>query len=173
MFSQSGCTDTKQLELQSRVEAALSIQAAMLSGANFVHDNGYTESGITGDVFQLVLDDELVGMARVIERGVEVTDETMAVDVIGSVAPGGHYLEHDHTMKWFRSHWRPTLMERRSYEEWEEGGRLTMRDRIIEKGRDIIESYEGPLAKVPPEAKQQIERILQEAEQRVASQPED
>ena len=50
MFSQSGCTDTKMLELQSGIEAALSIHAAMLSGANFVHDNGYTESGITGTV---------------------------------------------------------------------------------------------------------------------------
>ena len=167
MFSQSGCTDTKQLELQSGVEAALSIHTAMLSGAEFVHDNGYTESGITGDVFQLVLDDELIAMARLIQRGVEVSDETTAVDVIHEVGPGGHYLYQDHTLEWFRRHWRPTLMERGSYEDWEARGRLTMRDRIIAKTRDLIANYEGPSAQVPASAQREIEKILEEAEQRV------
>jgi len=169
MFSTSGCTDTKKLELQSGVEAALSIHAAMLSGAEFVHDNGYTESGITGDVFQLVLDDEIIGMARCIERGIEVTPETMAVDVIGAVGPGGHYLEQDHTLEHFRSHWRPTMMERGAHEDWEGRGRPTMRDRIIDKTRDIIEHYEGPIGQVPAEANEQIEAILAAAEKRVAA----
>ncbi len=172
MFSQSGCTDTKALDVQSAVEATLSINAAMMSGAEFVHDNGYTESGITGDVFQLVMDDELIGMARVIENGIEVTEETMAVDVICDVGPGGHYLHQDHTMKWFREYWRPTLMERNSYEDWVASGKMTMKDRIIAKTRDLIANYEGPIGKVPPEANEALEDILEEAEARVVREPE-
>ncbi len=172
MFSQSGCTDTKALDVQSAVEAAFSINAAMMSGADFVHDNGYTESGITGDVFQLVMDDELIGMARVVENGIEVTEETMAVDIICDVGPGGHYLHQDHTMKWFRKYWQPTLMERNSYEDWVANGSMTMKDRIIAKTRDLIATYEGPREKVPAEASDALEEILKEAEDRVAREPE-
>ena len=58
-------------------------------------------------------------------------------------------------------------MERGSYEGWEERGCLTMRDRIIEKTRDIIANYEGPSAQVSASAKRDIDEILQDAEQRV------
>jgi len=171
MFSQSGCTDTKTMEMQSGIEAALSIHAAMLSGATFVHDNGYTESGITGDIFQTVMDDEIIGMARIIQSGIEVTEESLAVDIINQVGPGGHYLAEDHTMDWFRKHWRPTLMDRSSYEDWESGGRTTMKDRIIAKTRDLIENYEGPASRVPAEARKQLGKILEEAEERVKRNP--
>ncbi|MFP4673448.1 MAG: trimethylamine methyltransferase family protein [Opitutales bacterium] len=168
MYSTSGCTDSKKMDVQSAMEAAFSINAAMMSGANFVHDNGYTESGITGDVFQTVMDDELIGMARIIENGIEVTEETMGVDVISNVGPSGHYLYEDHTMKWFREHWSPTLMERGSYEDWVAEGQTTMKDRIQVKTRDLIANHKGPWEKVPAEANEAIEEILKEAEVRVA-----
>lgn len=169
MYSTSGCTDTKMMELQSGIEAAFSIQMAMYSGANFVHDNGYTESGITGDVYQTVMDDEIIGMCRLIGGGVEVNAETLAVEQICNVGPGGHYLYEDHTMKHFRNHWVPTLMDRNSYEDWDAQGRTTMKDRIVKKGRDIIENYAGPSARVPGEAKAEIDKILAGAEERVRS----
>lgn len=170
MYSTSGCTDTKKMELQSGIEAAFSIHMAMLSGANFVHDNGYTESGITGDIFQTVMDDEIIGMSRLIAGGVEVNEETLAVEEICNVGPGGHYLYEDHTMKWFRNHWQPTLMDRNSYEDWDAQGRLTMKDRIVKKTRDIIANYEGPASRVPEEAKKDIRKILEKSEERVRSQ---
>ncbi len=168
MYSTSGCTDTKKMDVQSAMEAAFSINAAMMSGADFVHDNGYTESGITGDVFQTVMDDELIGMARIIENGVEVTEETMAVDVICNGGPGGHYLHEDHTMKWFKTDWTPTLMERGSYEDWVAEGKTSMKDWILAKTRDLIANHEGPREKVPEEADEALEEILKEAEARVA-----
>ncbi len=170
MFSTSGCTDTKTMEAQSGMEAALSIHAAMLSGATFVHDNGYTESGKTGSIFQTVLDDEIIGMARAIQQGIVVNDESLALEQIKRVGPGGHYLYEDHTLEWARRHWRPTLMDRDSYEDWDRKGRPAMRDRVVKKTRDIIENYEGPAARVPADARKQIDAILAEAEERVRSQ---
>jgi len=172
MYSTSGCTDTKMLELQSGIEASLSIQAAMMSGANFVHDNGYTESGITGDIYQTILDDEIIGMARVVEGGIEINTETLAVEEICAVGPGGHYLYEDHTMKWFRKHWRPTLMERRSYEDWEMDGKRDMKERILAKGRDLIENFEGPSKNVPDDVKKEIQKVLDDAEERIKKNPE-
>ncbi len=167
MFGTSGCTDTKVMEVQSGIEAALQIHTSMLTGANFVHDNGYTESGKTGDIFQTVMDDEIIGMARIIEQGIEISDETLALDQIHNVGPGGHYLYEDHTMKWFRKHWRPSLMDRQSYEDWAKSGEETMKDRVIKKTRDIIENYEGPISKVPKEVRKDIEKVIQDAEERV------
>jgi trimethylamine--corrinoid protein Co-methyltransferase len=170
MFSTSGCTDTKKLEAQSGLDATLSIHAAMLTGATFVHDNGYTESGKTGSIFQTVLADEVIGMARTIQKGIVVNDDTLAVEQIRNVGPGGHYLYEDHTLDHAREHWRPTMMDRNSYEDWETAGKPTMGDRIIEKTRNLIQNYEGPANRVPDEAKKEIDEILQEAEQRVAKQ---
>ncbi len=167
MFGTAGCTDTKVMEIQSGIEVALQIHTSMLTGANFVHDCGYTESGKTGDIFQTVMDDEVVGMARIIEQGVEVSEETLALDQIKNVGPGGHYLYEDHTMKWFRKHWRPSLMDRQSYEEWAKAGSETMKDRIIKKTRDIIENYEGPYSKVPKDVRKDIQKVIEDAEERV------
>jgi len=167
MFGTSGCTDTKTMEIQSGIEAALSIHTSMLTGANFVHDNGYTESGKTGDIFQTVMDDEIISMSRVIEQGIEISDETLATDVINNVGPGGHYLYEDHTMKWFRKHWRPSLMDRQSYEDWVSSGSKTMRERIINKTQDIIQNYEGPISKVPEDVKKDINNVIEGAEERV------
>ncbi|MCF8029795.1 MAG: trimethylamine methyltransferase family protein [Desulfohalobiaceae bacterium] len=167
MFGTSGCTDTKTMEIQSGIEAALSIHSSMLTGANFVHDNGYTESGKTGDIFQTVMDDEIIGMARVIEDGLDVSEESLALDVINNVGSGGHYLYEDHTMKWFRKHWRPSLMDRQSYEDWDKAGRTTMKERIINKTRDILENYEGPINKVPGEVRKDIQQVVDDAVARV------
>jgi trimethylamine--corrinoid protein Co-methyltransferase len=167
MFGTSGCTDTKTMEVQSGIEATLQIHTSMLTGANFVHDNGYTESGKTGDIFQTVMDDEIIGMSRVIEQGIEISDETLGLDVINNVGPAGHYLYEDHTMNWFRKHWRPTLMNRQSYEDWVSAGSESMKDRIINKTRDIIQNYEGPISKVPNDVKKDIQKVIQDAEDRV------
>lgn len=164
MFSTAGCTDAKTMDSQAAIEATLSIHSAMLSGPNFVHDVGYTESGMTGSVFQLTLGDEIIGMSRLIAGGVEVNEETMAVKEICNVGPGGHYLYENHTMKHFRSHWQPTLMDRKSFEDWEEDGSTTMKDRIIKKVRNIIATHKGP--EVPKEAKKKINEILKAAEER-------
>ncbi|MFW6413726.1 MAG: trimethylamine methyltransferase family protein [Verrucomicrobiota bacterium] len=167
MFSTSGCTDTKSMDPQSAMEAAFSINAAMLTGPEFVHDNGYTESGITGDIFQTVLDDEILGMARTIQKGIDTSEEALAVDVINNVGSGGHYLYEDHTMDWYKEHWQPTLMDRNSYEDWDAAGRSTMKERVIKKTRDIIDNYEGPISKVPEEAKKDINKLLEGAEKTI------
>ncbi|MFW5960406.1 MAG: trimethylamine methyltransferase family protein, partial [Chitinivibrionales bacterium] len=89
--------------------------------------------------------------------------------IIQSVGPGGHYLYEDHTMKWFRKSFQPTLMERSSYEDWESNGAKTMKDRIIEKTRNLIQNHEGPGSKVPEKVDKEIEKILKEAEKRIAN----
>jgi len=172
MFSTAGCTDTKILDPQGAIEAAVSVHSAMLSGANFIHDVGYFESGMTGSVLQLVMADEQIGMSHVVAKGIEVNAETLAVEEICNAGPGGKYLDSDHTQKHAAFHWKPTLMDRQSYEDWAAQGKKTMKDRVIEKTRDIIANFEGPLSKVPENAGKEIAQILQAAEKREAKKAE-
>jgi trimethylamine--corrinoid protein Co-methyltransferase len=107
-------------------------------------------------------------MSHVVAKGIEVNEETLAVDEICHVGPGGDYSGRDHTRKHAADLWSPTLMDRQSYEDWADQGQTTMKDRVIAKARNIIANFEGPISKVPPEAKKKIEDILQAAEDREA-----
>lgn len=168
MYSTGGCTDAKTVDTQSAFEAALSVNTAMMSGADFIHDNSYIESGKCSDICQTVMDDEIIGMANVVKQGIQVDEETLALDQIENVGPGNHYLYEDHTMKWFRKHYMPTLMERRSYEDWAVDEK-TMGQRVVEKTQDLIENHEGPKSKFPEDVEKEWDRIVQEAEAKYAS----
>jgi len=123
---------------------------------------------MTGSVLQLVMADEQIGMSHVVARGIEINEETLAVEEICRAVPGGDYSDSAHTKKFAAALWQPTLMDRQSYEDWASQGKKTMKDRVIEKTRDIIANFEGPISKVPLGTKKEIEDILQAAEIREA-----
>ena len=167
VFSTGGCTDAKITEPQAALENAISNYTAVLSGGNRIHDTGYSESGLTGNLFNVVMNNEILGMAFRITRGMEVNEETMALDVIEEVGPQGHYLTNEHTHKHFRTEiWEPELLNRVPFEAWKSAGSKTLGDKVKEKTRHLIENHQGP--QVPDGVWDEINRILQEAEDRVA-----
>ena len=130
----AGCSDSKLPDEQAAVEATFSSLFSMLSGANLVHDVGYLESGKTGALEMIVMVDEILGYIRRITRGIEVNEETLAIDAIEEVGPGGHFLTHSHTLRNFRKElWQPDLSDRQSWSKWVEGGKKRMEDRTREK----------------------------------------
>ena len=159
MFSTAGCTDAKCLDEQAAVEAATSIIFAVLSGANFVHDVGYSESGMTGSLQQLVLGDEIIGMARHVGRGIRVDEETLAVDAIAAAVDTGGFLALDHTAEHFRDQfWFPRLLDRYRYTEWADAGGKTMGKRIRERVCTLIAEHRA-LA-LDREITAQLDRIV-------------
>jgi trimethylamine--corrinoid protein Co-methyltransferase len=169
MFSTAGCSDAKVLDQQAAIESAMSITLAGLSGANLIHDVGYLESGLLGSFDMLVMSDEVIGMAKRILRGVSVQSETLAVDVIDKVGPGGHYLTQEHTRAHFkRELWIPTLMDRQHRSSWEATGSKTMGERVRSKVLDILGSHE-PIP-LPENVLAGLKGIIAEAEERYKSQ---
>lgn len=166
LWQTGGCTDSKCLDEQASLEGSLSVFFSALSGGDLCHDVGYTESGITGSILQTVMMDDAIGYSRRITRGIEVNEETLAVDVIQDVGPDGHYLYHDHTMRHFKTEfWYPSLCDRRNFEEWEADGKKPMRDRVIERTREIAATHEP--SPVRPETEKAIAEIMEAAEERV------
>ncbi len=169
VFGTAGCTDSHTLDGQAAGEATMSILIAAQSGANMVHDVGYTGSGSLGSLYQLVMCDEIISMVKRFMRGITVDDETLALDVINNVGPGGHYLSEDHTMRHFKTEtWFPTLISRTRYDGWKtmEGG-TTMGERVAQKMRDILKTHEVP--PLPDDVLKKMDEIIERAEQRESS----
>ena len=166
LWQTGGCTDSKCLDEQAALEGALSCFFSALTGGDLCHDVGYTESGMTGSILQTVMMDEAIGYSRRITRGIEVNEDTLATDVIHNVGPDGHYLYEDHTMRHFKTEfWYPNLCDRHNFEEWEETGRLTMRQRVIDRTREILGSHKP--SPVKPETLEAITAVMNAAEERV------
>lgn len=169
LWQTGGCTDSKCLDEQASLEGSLSSFFSALSGGDICHDVGYTESGITGSILQTVMMDEAIGYSRRITRGIEVNDETLATEVIHSVGPNGHYLAHPHTQAHFQKEfWFPNLCDRRSYEQWKQSGAKTMRDRVIDRTKQILATHQPSAIK--PETEQAIQEVMAAAEERVKDQ---
>jgi trimethylamine--corrinoid protein Co-methyltransferase len=86
------------------------VQLAAQAGGNLVHDMGYIESGLTASYEMLVTMDEVAGLVGRLMGGIEISEETLALDLIDQVGPGGHFLGEAHTVRHFRENWYPTLL---------------------------------------------------------------
>lgn len=162
----AGAADSKITDQQAAIEATLQILTGALSGANLIHDVGFTDLGMTGSLDQLVMCDEIIGMVRRMMVGVEVNQDTLAVDVLDEVGPGAQFLGVEHTFKHFRERvWYPTLIDRRSYSDWERDGKKTMGERVREKVKNILSTHSPKL--LPERTVKVLDQIVEKAEGRV------
>ncbi len=166
LWTTGGCTDAKVIDEQAALEGALSVLFAGLSGGDLCHDVGYIESGLTGSLQQLVLMNEAIGHTKRLRQGFEVTPETLAVDVIAKVGPGGHFLGERHTLNHFKEFWSSELINRDKVDDWEAAGSKTLGDRVQEKLVEILATHQPPA--LPDGVPARIEEVLAEAEARVA-----
>ncbi|SMB99336.1 trimethylamine---corrinoid protein Co-methyltransferase [Thermanaeromonas toyohensis ToBE] len=166
MFSTAGCSDSKILDQQAAAEAAISILMAAQSGANLIHDVGYLEYGLTGSYEMIVMCDEIIGMVKRIIRGIEVNEETLAVEVIDRVGPGGHFLGEEHTLKHFKNEtWFPKLINRQRWDEWKNSGGLSLGEKANRKVKQILEEFKPePL---PPDVEARVKEVVNKAERRL------
>jgi len=166
LWQTGGCTDSKCLDEQASLEGSISVFFSALTGGDLCHDVGYTESGMTGSILQTVMMNDAIGFSRRITRGIEVNEDTLAVDVIHDVGPDGHYLYQQHTMRHFKTEfWYPKLCDRHNFEEWEAEGKKPMRDRVVERTREIVNTHKP--APVKPETEKVIKQVMAAAEDRV------
>ena len=166
VFSFAGCTDSKTFDQQATLEGGMWMLIAALSGGNLVHDVGYIDNGLTASLQMLVSMDEVAGLVKRIMGGIEVSDETMAIDVIDAVGPAGHFLSTDHTYRHFKENWFPKLFDRTTYETWRANGSLTLGERAAARAREILETYQPePL---PQDVRVVLDGIIAGAERRLA-----
>ncbi|HHW07039.1 MAG TPA: trimethylamine methyltransferase [Clostridia bacterium] len=168
MFSTAGCSDSKLLDEQAAIEYAMSIFTAALSGANLIHDVGFLETGMSASLEALVMGDEIISYVRNIIKGIRVDEETLAVDLIDKVGPGGHFLREKHTLKNFKTaFWLPKIINRDRYQAWVEGDKTTYGQRLNARAKELLANHrpvpldDGTLAR--------LQEIVDKAEAEVAA----
>jgi trimethylamine--corrinoid protein Co-methyltransferase len=163
-FGWGGVSDSKAVDQQAAAEAALTLLAESLVGGNLIHDLGYLESGLTFSLPQLVICEEIVGWIRAFLKGVEVSEETLALEVIGQTGPEGHYLNKEHTRRHFREAWYPRLFDHQDYKTWKDRGGKTLGERAAERVEEILKEHKPePL---PDDVRGELRKIVDRARAR-------
>jgi trimethylamine--corrinoid protein Co-methyltransferase len=143
-YNSAGLTESKLPDIQAGIEKAHSTIMTALAGSNFIHHAaGMLEDMSTVAYEQFVIDNEIIGMTMRALEGIDVNDETLAVDVIDSVGPGGHFLLEDHTVEHLRSeYYFPSLvMNRQGRDQWVEEGSHDARARARYIAQGILAEH--------------------------------
>jgi trimethylamine--corrinoid protein Co-methyltransferase len=144
LYNSSGISDSKVPDAQAGAEKGVTGLAAALAGANYIHHSaGFLESLLTVAYEQYVIDNDINGVVMRMLRGIEVSDETLSLDVIDEVCKGpGHFLGHPQTLKLMNSEYLyPRLMDRDTRDDWEGKGAKDIREAARETAGRILTEH--------------------------------
>lgn len=144
-YNSAGLTDAKIPDIQAGIEKTQSVIQVALAGSNFIHHAaGMLEDMSTVSYEQFVIDNEMLGMTMRALTGIRVDDESLALDVIDSVGPGGHFMLEDHTVDHMRQEffYPSQVIDRQARDLWEQAGSSDARDRSNSIARQILSSHQ-------------------------------
>jgi trimethylamine--corrinoid protein Co-methyltransferase len=142
---------------------ALSLAFEGLSGNSLIHATGALEGGKAACIELLAVGDEIIGWLRAAVPGLEITAETLALDVVEEVGLENLYVSTEHSVRHCRDDWQPTLLDSRRYEDWQQAGGLSLIDRAKARVADILETAPSPRS-FPAQVKEKMENIVAEAD---------
>ncbi|MBD3211965.1 MAG: hypothetical protein GF311_05080 [Candidatus Lokiarchaeota archaeon] len=156
-----GCvTESKCFDIQNGLERFMTLFFSANAGINYITCAGTYESSLSEALELLVIDDEICDIIKRGMKGIDVNDETLAIEQIKKVAESGKpYLMLRHTAKNTRKQiFVPELMDRERRRKWLRGGAKDIMDRAKEKVNHILETQEGP--GYSPEVDKQLKEYL-------------
>ena len=138
----AGTSDSQCVDAQAGLDIAELTLLSMQAGSNLNHDIGYLDFGLTGAGELVVLTDEVISMNRRALEGIEVSEETLALDTIAAVGQGGDFLGKKHTKRHVRDlQWRPTILNRSTQKNWEAAGALDATEKAHLRLVDIMTNH--------------------------------
>lgn len=150
-------TGAKEPDWQAAVDNAFSSFMASLTGSDMLLGCGLLNGSRILSYEMMVMDCEIYSIVRKMMDGIVVNDDTLALDVIRAVGPGGTFLKHKHTRQHMRELWQPRLMDHRPYGQWEEK-RDGSRDWARARAQDLLKNHRpDPL---DPKLAAELSRII-------------
>ena len=155
-------TGAKEPGWQAAVDDALSTFASVGAGAEMMSGCGLLDGSKTLSYAHLLMEAEIYGIVQKTAGGIEVSDETLALDVIRKVGPNGTYLAEKHTRAHMGEIWRPGVWNRTPYEAWLASGRKGALEQAEERAREILCTHApDPL---PDDVRAELRRLVELAE---------
>jgi len=154
-----GSTDANALGMQAGVESLMSNLMCLLAGVTYVaHAAGEMENTLAVSYEKILVDDEIIGMARRLARGVNVTPDTLAFEVIQAVGPRGSFLDQPHTLRHFRmEQFMPALFDRDKYDVWQAAGGKRAEERARDRYQRILREHRP--APLPADVERELQAI--------------
>jgi len=162
----AGATTAKEPGIQSAYENTLAMFMAYANGADVTFGAGLLDGSRTLCLENLVVDDEIIGMIKRILRGIAVSEETLAVELIKKMGFNGDYLFDNHTRAHVRELWQAKLGETGSYDAWKSAGARSTTEKAQEKVAEILAAEPAPF---PADLGAEFDAIIAAAAREAAS----
>lgn len=145
-YRSSNVCAANAVDAQAAYESVFSLWGAIMGGVNLLmHGAGWMEGGLHAGYEKMILDAELLGMVEAFLEPVVVDDETLALDAIEEVGPGGHFFGAMHTQSRFKTAFhKPMLSDWRNYETWQEAGSPEVPAKANRIWKELLAAYEPP-----------------------------
>jgi trimethylamine---corrinoid protein Co-methyltransferase len=139
-------TTSKVVDGQAMLESAVSMQAAILCGANFIlHSAGWLEGGLVMGYEKFVVDADHCGALHRYLQGIDLSDEEFAMDGFREVGPGKHFFGAQHTLRHYETaFWDSWTADNSSFEQWRDAGERRVEERAADKVAELLAAYEPP-----------------------------
>ncbi|MDQ1257786.1 MAG: hypothetical protein QG656_2392, partial [Candidatus Hydrogenedentes bacterium] len=162
-----GLTDSKIADAQAGIEAGITLACGAMAGADIFGHMGICGVDLGSSAIMLVMQHEIVSYVERLMRGIELSDETLGLDVIDKVGPGGNYLAEEHTALHFRDElWFPKLLDRSYWEPWVNGGRKDMMTRCREEKDALLASHTP--TPLDDDMTREVNRLVADAQRHLA-----
>jgi trimethylamine--corrinoid protein Co-methyltransferase len=156
----AGGTEAKTFDIQCGFERVRTMMLAAMAGANYITCVGTMESTMAGGHELAVIDNDLIGMIKRSLRGIEITDETLALDVIKKVGPGGSYIMESHTFDHFREEvYISDIANQETRDAWLEKGQKGILESAREEARRILAEHRP--ADLDPKLLKELDRYVE------------
>ena len=162
----AGWSAANCLDMQAGYETMMTLLIAVLSGADYVIGSaGGMETALTASYAKLIIDDDMINMIGRISEGVEVNDNTLALDLIKTIGPKGQFLTEKHTIDYMKKEIKLAgLASREKFDEWEKSGAKRIEVRAAEKCKIILDEHQPePL---PGAIEKELEDFVKSIEKR-------
>jgi trimethylamine--corrinoid protein Co-methyltransferase len=136
----SFATGAKEPNWQAGVENSLSTFMACIAMSDMLLGVGFLHGSRIWSFAEMMMDCEIFSIIHKTLQGIIVNDETLALDTIRAVGPGGNFLSQKHTLKNMRNLFLPQFMDRRPFSEWETR-KDDARDWALDKARRTLDSH--------------------------------
>ncbi len=155
-------TGAKQPDWQAGIDDSLSTFASVMSCADMMNGAGLLDGSKTLSYPHMVMETEIYGIVKRLSEGIEVDEETLALDAIKSVGPGGTYLAAKHTRRHMKEIWRPQVWDRSPYESWARDGKRGALEKATEIAEEILATHR-PMA-LAEDVLEELRNIVEHAD---------